>query len=136
MSSITPLTLFPYPEMQKQWIIEQAAAIPVTIMKMIMASDMKASNGFKVLAERHIKVTLTKDLDKLDKTIQDLYGNLFRATWRYIQENSPPLLLTFGMINEQMNNEQAGGQFLGAFVYDAIMTLPAVKEHCSQRTQN
>lgn len=135
MSSIAPLSLFPSPEMQKQWIKAQAATIPVKIMQTVIASDLKVEHGFKVLAKAHIKPTLSKDLDQLDQTIQDLYSSLFRTTWRYIQENSPPLLMTLGLINEQMHNEQAGGQFLGAFVYDAIMTLPAVKEHCPQKTE-
>ena len=131
IESAIPLQLFQSSQIEDEWIREQASAIPGNIMQKIISA-----NGFKLLAVSHTRVSLKNDVEGLDAEIQSLYHKLFLSTWHYIQDNSRPILISLGMINTQMSGEDSGGKFLGSFVYDAIMTLPAVKEHCSQQIPN
>ena len=101
--------------------------------KQIIAEMLKAlilgfeqKLDFKELAEKHASTTHEADVSACDEKTQTLYQNLFIATFTQIQQHSKPLMTALHMMNEQTNDPQTGGKFLGTFV------LPVAKSIAKQ----
>ena len=95
---------------------------------------------FKQLAERHIIPKLKEQVEKSDQKTQNVYQKLFKASFEHIQRlediqrlehirrNVPSLFQTLAIIIVETNNKDAGGEFLGSFVYNATAPMIAKLE--------
>ena len=110
---------------QEVQLIVSATVIKITdnIGKSLLEVNQDAPHGFKLLAEKNIVPTLEEDFKECDQTIQLIYAKVFKATLEHIRMYSEMIFMTLGLINTQTRNDQAGGQFLGSFVYPAVQTM-------------
>lgn len=101
-------------------VLQTANQIAMEMVRALM-SGLQEKLNFKGLAEKHTVVTLEQDLAATDAKTQMVYQKLFTVTNEHIRQHSQPLVTTFAMMNQQTNNDQSAGMFLGSFV------LPATK---------
>ena len=106
-----------------QEVIAQSVKQITAEMGKALMSGLQEKLNFKGLAEKHISITHKEELSASDGKTQMIYKKLFIATNEHIQKNSPPLVMTFAMMNDQAGNTESAGMFLGTFVLPAVKPL-------------
>jgi hypothetical protein len=94
------------------------------MVKALMAG-LQEQLDFKKLAEKHIPATLKQDLSQLDEKTQMIYQKLFIEISVYIPNHSNPLALTLMLMNEQTENTESAGLFVGTFLLPHTKSLIA-----------
>jgi hypothetical protein len=103
-------------------ISDQGHAITMTMVRALM-SGLSEGLNFAQLADKHINNNLEQEISASDHKSQEIFQKLITQTLAHINENSPPLVQTFKMINLQKPNSAA--QFVGSFVWPAAQEIRA-----------
>jgi|GEM_PF-2988273 len=108
------------PEDVKEKISETVKLITLQMVSALMLA-LQDKLDFKRFAEKHIRPQIENEISLCDQKTQMVFQKLLFVTLKHVNENSPPMQMTFVKINDVIENGTP--LFLGSFVLPAAKIL-------------